>query len=910
MAKTRQRLRELFDSLLAGPAGVAVVHSSLPNLLPPAQVEEDFLATVEHFIANGWTWIFPAFTFSFCEGKPFHLKKSRSETGVVADVMLARLPGAIRTRHPVYSFVAAGPKSGELAALPCGSCFGDDTPFRYFEENNALQIMLGCGIEYFTQCHRYEDVAKVPYRVHRDFSGLADWNDGRGMRRCTVDVLVRDWKLGCNTSWAAVVERLRGDGKIAEHRLWRGDVQAALTIDLKDAALSLLEKDRLALVVNREDVAEKLGLRTAHDKQKRLGVALLGSANTHLLRRAFEAELAALVTNRDWQIHAPSFGQLRREIRLDNSELARFQPEVSVFCDRLEDLAGQVSLDPSQAEALLAAVADQADAIADWAARNGGWLIIHRFAPLDAAAFGMEDLFTAANDIFKKRLGGLERVIWINPAALAAAAGEKAADGRLRYMGRFTLSERMSRLVAGHWAGYVVAMTGNSARVIVTDLDNTLWGGILGEDGAARLDIGGDYPGNAYRDFQLALKRLRERGMLLAVCSKNDPAAALAAMNSLDGMAIRTADLAAHRIGWRPKWEYVKEIAAELNVGLSSVLFIDDNPVERALMRQALPQVKVLELPVDTAGFTAALSSCPWLAQLPATAEDLLRAGNVEGRAKLEKEKARAVDLDAFYASLGLHVYLNPLADNNLARAEQLCQKTNQFNTTGKRYSRRDLRMLAKNGADVVVIGLRDKYSAQENVGVLVLRPDGDAAGEVDLFLLSCRVLGRGIEIPLVHWAISRAAARGWRRLDGMVVETDRNAPAQGIFADAGMKEQADGVWRIHPKEKYSPPEWLKLRDNVNAQAANGRAKSRRLNKNMRIIEVCAKVLGVDEDELERGGLDKTQGWDSMKHIELILALEKEFEHAIPSNGIMRLRTLADLAAAFSNDGERKNKNS
>ena len=167
-----------------------------------------------------------------------------------------------------------------------------------------------------------------------------------------------------------------------------------------------------------------------------------------------------------------------------------------------------------------------------------------------------------------------------------------------------------------------MAVSGQTAKLIAIDLDNTLWGGILGDDGAAALAIGGDYPGNTFKTFQTTLKRLTERGIALAILSKNDEDLALKTIDRLPNMVLKSQDFVAHRINWLPKADNLKAICGELNLSEKHVLFVDDNPTEREYMRQALPAVKVLDLPQDTAEYTRALINCPWITTLAVTDED------------------------------------------------------------------------------------------------------------------------------------------------------------------------------------------------------------------------------------------------------------------------------------------------
>ncbi|MEO0034372.1 MAG: hypothetical protein RLZZ501_395, partial [Pseudomonadota bacterium] len=361
-----------------------------------------------------------------------------------------------------------------------------------------------------------------------------------------------------------------------------------------------------------------------------------------------------------------------------------------------------------------------------------------------------------------------------------------------------------------------LAVLGKSTRLVVVDLDNTLWGGVLGEDGVEGLAIGGDYPGNAYAAFQRHLKALTRRGIALAIASKNDTDLALRALETLPAMVLRPGDFSAHRINWQPKWRNLREIAAELALGEASILFIDDNPAEREAIRRNLPAVRVLDLPADPTGYVDALESCPYLAAATVTAEDRGRIEDYARRRERTQARSEAASLEDFFAGLEMRLTLAPLMPGNGERAAQLCQKTNQFNTTTRRYGLRDLEALRDGGADVVVIGLEDRQSPFENIGLLILRPEEDGAGRIDLYLLSCRVLGRGLETAVPRWAVLRAARRHWPILRGEIIPTERNSPARGVFAAAGFDDAGEGHWTIETTSPPALPAWLTVIDRVN----------------------------------------------------------------------------------------------
>jgi FkbH-like protein len=554
-----------------------------------------------------------------------------------------------------------------------------------------------------------------------------------------------------------------------------------------------------------------------------LRVAVLGSANVRVLRAAYASLAAEFLPDRKVETFEVLYGQLRQELLNSASALSHWKPDVAVFCDRLEDLMGRARLDGIADDQIVLAVREYADLVAKFQAANEGWAIVHRFARLDRspevagreASFGLVD---DMNGLMAGRFMGLPQVLWVDVAAEAAAAPLAACDPMLWHLARLPFSEAFSQRLARRWIGLTLALLGKSARIVVLDLDNTLWGGVLGEDGLAGISIGGDYPGNAYATFQRALKTLPARGVGLAVCSRNDRDLAMQALETHSAMLIRPSDLVATRIDWRTKAEGLREIAQELNLGLESLLFIDDNPIEREQIRLALPEVKILELPDSPAFFAEVLAECPWLESAGLTAEDTGRIRSYQTLQKVREERNSAASLDEFYTGLAMQLYLQPLDDANLARAVQLSQKTNQFNTTTRRYDQRGLRQLVAEGGEVVVVGLEDRHLQFENIGLLILLPDtcDPHRGVVDCYLLSCRVLGRGLETAVLKWAVRRAATRGWTTLAGTVIETPRNTPVRGVFADAGFGASAvPGEWIVQTDPAPELPSWFTHHDRM-----------------------------------------------------------------------------------------------
>ena len=816
---TRENFLTALLRVLPGEAGIAVIHSSLPDLVPPEEFSPwDALYALEQIVRQGWTVALPAFTFSFCSGTSYDAKRSASETGMLADALLKYFPQALRTPHPIYSFAVLGPRAMEIAKCPSTTTFGDDSPFGLFERERAAVVMLGCSWAFNTQFHRYEEISNVPYRFSKAFTGTADFGSGPCPTRATM--WVRDLAANPINDFSPAVRKLRDAGLIFSSPIWRGRIEAAGAHDIARICRADLSLDPFAYLANAEQVSTFLAQREEATAQPPLRIATLASFNLHILEQAWQAQLAELVPERRIDHYSIPFGQMHPSIVNPTSDLRTFLPNVRVFCDRLEDVTGEVSSNIDQMAIL---VREYAESVALFHKSVPGWSIVHRFAVMVPAA-NNDTLRASAvqviqmNEILENVLGQLPQIAWVDLAAEAAVHEGPALDPRLWHIGRIAFTQSFSQRLGRRWAALTLAMLGKTARVVVVDLDNTLWGGVLGEEGLSGVKIGGDYPGSAYAAFQRALKSLPQRGVVLAITSKNDEDMALRAIDELPSMVLRSADFSARRINWLPKSQNIRDIAAELNLGMDSVLFVDDNPVEREEVRRNLPRVKVLNLPSDPALYVDALLASPHLTSVSLTLEDHARADYFKTQRLREAERTRSASLEDYYAGLGTVLHLSPLNEGNAQRAAQLCQKTNQFNTTTRRYDLLDLQRLAENGADVVVVGLTDRHTPAENIGLIVLVPEDETSGSVDLYLLSCRVLGRGIETAIPRWAISRAAQRGWSALRGEIINTERNTPVRNVFSDAGFDPAGPRTWIARTEVRPALPPWLTISDLVTSR--------------------------------------------------------------------------------------------
>ncbi|MGE0433103.1 MAG: HAD-IIIC family phosphatase [Planctomycetota bacterium] len=785
---------------LAGDAPLIVVHSSLPHLRAPGKRPHWQLAGVfRELAASGTTVAVPTFTFSFCRGATFDLMQSVSEVGILGEAVRA-LVEARRTPHPIYSHAVVGPLADAMCQCRNTTTFGDDSVFAFFEEHDARMIMLGCGWEYCTAIHRREEVHRVPYRYYKDFVG--DTVD-RGQRcRTTARMFVRDLDVGAVNDFSPVGAAL-GTDQIRQCQVWEGRALSASIRDIVAIADRMLTADPWALVSNRAEATARH--RAAASPAFR--IALLGSSNLDTLSNEVTARARELMPEQRVELCTARFGQMFREVFDADSPVRAFRAGLSVFVDRLEDLCGVASIESVDAGRISAVLSEYIGALQRYRDVVGGTMLVHRFASLatpvrhladEQAHDGVAAIQRDADDRLRRAVAGLPDTVLLAPAELAARSGVKPTDLRDWLIGRYPFSHDMCRVLATEYVRAALSATGRGIRAIVVDLDNTLWGGVLGEDGIDSLELAGDYPGNAFRHFQSTLRQLNRQGVLLAAASKNDHDQAVHAIRNLSGMQLQLTDFAALRINWREKWQNLAEISEELGIGLRHILFVDDSPVERLKIRQFLPEVHVLDLPDSPADRVDALLAFPRIAFHQIGAEDKARARGYQQRAALHEARRSAPDFSAFVAGLSLEIHIEPLHTGNAARAVQLLSKTNQFNLTTRRHDRAALKAIEASGGSVFVIAVKDRFTDLENNGVLIVRPRTTPADlEIDSYLLSCRILGKGVERAVLAWLAGYARRKGFTRLIGTIIETERNQPAQRVLGDCGFVPSGAGEWAL-----------------------------------------------------------------------------------------------------------------
>jgi FkbH-like protein len=352
------------------------------------------------------------------------------------------------------------------------------------------------------------------------------------------------------------------------------------------------------------------------------------------------------------------------------------------------------------------------------------------------------------------------------------------------YLGGLRFSTAGEKLIARELERILDAQLVARKKCLLLDLDNTLWGGVIGEDEVQGIRLSETGEAARYRDFQLRIRELGQMGIVLGIVSKNNETDVFEVFESHEHMVLRKDDFAAMKINWSAKAQNIAEIAQDLDIGMDSIVFIDDNPVEREAIRTALPEVTVPEFPADTCELASFLEQVykDCFFTLESTEEDRKRTEAYLANAKRAAERTAAPSIEAFLAGLRTKILLTRVRDEDLPRAAQLTQKTNQFNLTTRRYTEQQLRALqTAPGADVFIASVADKYGDNGKVFVSVVRRATPGTAELDTFLISCRVVGRFIEDQILDQLVKELRADGLSRLRVRFIPTRKNALARAF---------------------------------------------------------------------------------------------------------------------------------
>ncbi len=560
-----------------------------------------------------------------------------------------------------------------------------------------------------------------------------------------------------------------------------------------------------------------------------LRLAVLGGPTTLQLVELLRVLLAQL--ERPLEVYEGDYGLFRQEILTPGSGLDRFEPRIIIVATG----AGDVRMPPlrESRDHVLADVDAELDGwVALWDRARERWnasVVQNLFDLPPWSAAGHLAARHAATPIqYLRRLNiGLgERapahvVLHDLPALIAEVGSGRWYDPRFYVEAKMPCAPECLVPYAHSLASLVRAILGRNRKALVLDLDNTLWGGVVGDVGLEGITVGEGTPvGESYLAFQRYARQLRERGVVLAVCSKNDERNARLPFECHDGMLLRLDDFACFVANWENKADNLRAIARQLDLGLDAFVFADDNPAERAIVRRFLPEVAVPALGSDPAGYVAAVARHHYFETASWTAEDSHRAEDYARNVERRRLRLESGDLDAFLASLAMRATLRPVGPANLQRVAQLVGKSNQFNLTTRRRTLAEIEALAADPAwRTLTVSLADRLGDSGLIAIVFGRADGPSF-EIDTWLMSCRVLQRGVERATLNAIADLATAAGCTELNGCWIPSGRNDMVKDHYAGLGF--QPDGAEGGTTRWRLALAEFTSLSTHIEVTAADG----------------------------------------------------------------------------------------
>lgn len=545
-----------------------------------------------------------------------------------------------------------------------------------------------------------------------------------------------------------------------------------------------------------------------------------------LLISDFNAEnLGAMLTNSNdtpsLDAITPDFGKGLEILFVKNHAVWEEKPEYGFVWTRAESAlkSFQNLIDGetvSEAD-LIAEVEEYADQILAAAEHVRALFVATWTVPYFRRGLGMLDmrpgvghtyLLMKMNLALADKLANSDKIFLLNAERWMAKAGEKGYSAKHWYRGKVPYGHQVFEEAVKDIKAGIRGLIGQACKLIVLDLDNTCWGGIIGDDGIEGVHLGGHDPdGEAFVDFQHRVKEVTKRGIVLGISSKNEESVAMECIQNHSEMVLRKDDFAAWRINWHDKAANIADLVKEINLGLQSVVFIDDNPTERGRVREALPEVHVPEWPKRPVNYAAAFQELA-LFDLPSISEEDRKRAQMYTAERKRTELKEGSDMGAWLAKLDIRAEIEEMNASNQQRTNQLLNKTNQMNLTTRRLTLEEMQdWLAVEGNELWTVRVSDRFGEYGLTGIVSVHKETDKKWRLLDFILSCRVFGKSIEDTMLHIAINHARNNGAEFLVADYLETKKNKPCRSFFERSGMTQEGNVfTWdcsKAHPAPKY-----------------------------------------------------------------------------------------------------------
>lgn len=538
---------------------------------------------------------------------------------------------------------------------------------------------------------------------------------------------------------------------------------------------------------------------------KRIRLALLGDTATQFLTQAVRA--TGFDDGFDLQIWEADFNQIERQVFDPSSDLYAFEPEIVLLFQSSHKLLDEYNkLEPGEyaglADRRLGLVKDIYNTLTN---RLNVRIIYYNYPEINDAVFGNYAANVELSFLYQQRTLNyqLMRLTTELPGFhLADLSSIQNRVGKLVFFrpaiyvnSEMTLSIDVLPLIAKQTLDIIGAMQGKFIKCVILDLDNTMWGGIIGEDGIENIQLGNLGIGKAFTEFQYWLKKLKNRGIILAICSKNTESVAKAPFEQHPDMILRLEDFAVFMANWENKADNIRQIGRILNIGFDSMVFLDDNPFERDIVKQNIPGIVVPELPDDPGEYLEYLYSLNLFETVSFSAEDRERTRQYQSESERRQFLQRSTNETEFLKSLDMVSRVAPFNRFNSPRVAQLSQRSNQFNLRTVRYSEPEIEGLSSSpGHFTFAFTLADRFGDNGLVCATILRVQTIDSLFIDSWFMSCRILQRGMERFVLNTMAGFARENGFSRLIGEYLPTKKNGLVKDHYHDLGF-EHRSGVW-------------------------------------------------------------------------------------------------------------------
>ena len=516
------------------------------------------------------------------------------------------------------------------------------------------------------------------------------------------------------------------------------------------------------------------------------------------------------------EIEFGDYGVIHQEILNESSLLNSFQPEIIILGLDLEELEKEAWMPSWSIDKAWDSLLGLYESLEE---KTSCLIVLNTFLPPFYYAQGIStSLMTSSLGYRIQKLNQMIRDFTAERSSrflladwerfLRVLGEEQSVDYRYWYLTKSPFKQPFLNLYAEEIAKIASALKGKSKKCLILDCDNTLWGGIVGEDGIDGIKLDpNDYPGKIYHDFQKTVLLLAARGVMVALCSKNNEEDVLEVLDNHPHSLIKRSDLVAWRINWQDKAKNIIEISKELNIGLDSVVFVDDNSIECDLVKTMVPDVTVIQTPTKLYQYPPLLLKKGLFETLAVSSEDRTRTLMYKQEAKRKEATQTFDNLEEYLASLEIVASISPLIQSDVSRAAQLTQKTNQFNLTNQRYSEGDiLNYMNDPECAIFTLAVKDKFGEYGLTGIAIFMKKNNIA-IIDTFLLSCRIIGRDIEYAFIQTCVD-CIDKHWSPLawEAQYKESPKNGQVADYWGKCGfnLKAHGEGEKRYHSQRKIN----------------------------------------------------------------------------------------------------------